>query len=148
VYFRTAFRQNIWVSQGIRIFPKSIESTPSAYPPITLFVCGLAAGWRTRRRLTVPPLRRARLLVVHRDGLALSVHLLFHVGPLLDVLMAVADMAIDLVPGFEREGYDGHETQREPLPAQCASVRRVCGSVDAQWTARSRTYQRLTTLAE
>ena len=57
---------------------------------------------------------------VHHDrrlaGAAL--HLLLHVGAVLDVLPEVADVAADLVVGLEREGDDGDEAEGEPFPGE------------------------------
>jgi len=78
---------------------------------------------RRSSRLTVPSLRRRASLsssvVVHRYLLRrAAVHLSLHVWSLLDRLMGVADVTMDLVPGFETEGNEWHETHSEPLPVR------------------------------
>lgn len=56
---------------------------------------------------------------------ASSVHLLFHVGPVLYVLVEVADVAVDFVPGFEGEGYQRDEAEGEPLPMRQKKSQRL-----------------------
>lgn len=64
--------------------------------------------------LSSPSLRRPLplALIVHRNALLpspASIHLLLHVGPVLDVLVEAADVAAYFVPWFEAEGDQGDE---------------------------------------
>ena len=45
-----------------------------------------------------------------------ALHLLLHVGAVLDVLPEIADVAADLLVGLERERDDGDEAEGEPFP--------------------------------
>lgn len=60
----------------------------------------------------VPPMHHNR-----RRLSAPASYLLLHVGPVLDVLTEIADVASDFVARLERERYDGHEAEGEPFPA-------------------------------
>lgn len=56
----------------------------------------------------------------HDRGLSAgALHLLLHVGAVLDVLPEVADVAADFLVGLEREGDDGDEAEGEPFPGMC-----------------------------
>jgi hypothetical protein len=57
----------------------------------------------------------------HHDRRLLSstpLHLLLHVRAVLDVLPEIADVAADLVVGFEAEGDEGDEAEGEPFPVR------------------------------
>ena len=70
----------------------------------------------TRRAITAtPPLRWSAAPV--RSVMRLVRPALLHVGPVLEVLEEVADVAADLVPGLKGEGYYRDEAEREPFPA-------------------------------
>lgn len=59
------------------------------------------------------------LPAMHHNRLAVmsAVDLLLHVGPVLDVLPEIADVAADFLVGLEREGDQRDEAECEPLPA-------------------------------
>ena len=74
------------------------------------------------RIATVPALRRPilkRYLSLSLPGA--SFHLLLYVGSILDVLVEMADMAADVVVGFEAKRYDRDEAEREPFPIEAVS---------------------------
>ena len=84
-----------------------------------------------RRRLSTPSvIRTRRHLVLQWYRRRTAIHLLLDVGTELDVLVEIADVAGDVVVGFEGEGDEGHEADCEPLPASSLSlVNPPCSSV-------------------
>lgn len=56
-------------------------------------------------------------LVVHRHASLIDLlHLLLDVRSIFDVLLEATDVAVDGMPGFKAERYDGHEAEGEPFP--------------------------------
>lgn len=51
-----------------------------------------------------------------------AVILVLHVRPILDVLVEIADVAADLVPGLEGKRYYRDEAEGEPLPVLWGEV--------------------------
>jgi hypothetical protein len=52
----------------------------------------------------------------HDRRLSIALHLLLHVGAILDILPEIADVAADLLVRLERERDDGDEAEGEPFP--------------------------------
>jgi hypothetical protein len=59
---------------------------------------------------------RRSALILHRYRRSTAIHLLLDVRSVLDVLVEAADVAGDLVPGFEGEGDNRDEAEGEPFP--------------------------------
>jgi hypothetical protein len=57
----------------------------------------------------------------HDRRLSIALHLLLHVGAILDILPEIADVAADLLVRLERERDDGDEAEGEPFP-ECVST--------------------------
>jgi hypothetical protein len=58
-----------------------------------------------------------------------ALHLLLHIGPVLDVLPEIADVAPDFLVRLERKGDDGDEAEGEPFPGKVELVSVVQGWV-------------------
>lgn len=58
------------------------------------------------------------LPTMHHYGLALctAANLLLHVGPILDVLPEIANVAANFLVGLQAKGDDGDEAEGKPFP--------------------------------
>lgn len=116
-------RNAIWYLFAVPKTPESMKArlaqtallcapvlTPILFMPHLSLVLRHAAR---RRSMAIPAMH-------HDRGLSAgALHLLLHVGAVLDVLPEVANVAADFLVRLEREGDDGDEAEGEPFPGMC-----------------------------